>query len=79
MGALRLILTIVLILVSVLVTAVILMQEGKDQGLGAISGAAETYLGKNKGRSLEGRLLKWTTILMVAFSVLTILLDMNLF
>jgi preprotein translocase subunit SecG len=79
MGVLRLILTIVLIVVSVIVTGIILMQEGKDQNLGAISGAAETYWGKNKGRSMEGKMLRWTVIAVVAFSVLTILLDMNLF
>jgi preprotein translocase subunit SecG len=55
------------------------MQEGKDQNLGAISGAAETYWGKNKGRSMEGKMLRWTVLAVVAFSVLTILLDMNLF
>jgi preprotein translocase subunit SecG len=79
MGVLRLILTIVLIVVSVIVTGIILMQEGKDQNLGAISGAAETYWGKNKGRSMEGKMLRWTVLAVVAFSVLTILLDMNLF
>jgi preprotein translocase subunit SecG len=79
MGVLRLILTIVLIVVSVIVTGIILMQEGKDQNLGAISGAAETYWGKNKGRSMEGKMLRWTVIAVVAFSALTILLDMNLF
>jgi preprotein translocase subunit SecG len=79
MGVLRFILTIVLIVVSVIVTGIILMQEGKDQNLGAISGAAETYWGKNKGRSMEGKMLRWTVLAVVAFSVLTILLDMNLF
>jgi len=79
MGVLRLILTIILIVVSVIVTGIILMQEGKDQNLGAISGAAETYWGKNKGRSMEGKMLRWTVLAVVAFSVLTILLDMNLF
>jgi preprotein translocase subunit SecG len=62
MGVLRLILTIVLIVVSVIVTGIILMQEGKDQNLGAISGAAETYWGKNKGRSMEGKMLRWTVL-----------------
>ena len=47
MGTVRLILTIVLIIISVVLTAIVLMQEGKSQGLGAIAGAAETYWGKN--------------------------------
>ncbi len=79
MSIIRWILTIVLILVSVAMTVVILMQEGKSQGLGAISGAADTYWGKNKGRSMEGFLVKFTTGLVVAFFVLAILLNMNLF
>jgi preprotein translocase subunit SecG len=79
MGVLRTILVIVLILVSIVLTALVIMQEGKSQGLGAISGAAETYWGKNKGRSMEGRLVKLTTILVVVFFILSILLNTHLF
>ena len=52
MGTLRLILTIVFIIVSIALSAIVLLQEGKSAGLGAISGAAETYWGKNKVRSM---------------------------
>ena len=79
MSALRWIFTIAIIIVSIVMTVVILMQEGRSQGLGAISGAAETYWGQNKGRSMEGFLTKFTTGLVVAFFILAILLDMNLF
>ena len=79
MSILRWILTIVLIIVGVALTVIVLMQEGKTPGLGAIAGAAETYWGKNKGRSVEGRLVKITTGLCVAFFVLALLLNMNLF
>ena len=79
MSALRWIFTIAIIIVSIVMTVVILMQEGRSQGLGAISGAAETYWGKNKGRSMEGFLTKFTTGLVIAFFILAILLDMNLF
>ena len=65
--------------ITMFMTVVILMQEGRSQGLGAISGAAETYWGKNKGRSMEGFLEKFTTGLVVAFFLLAILLDMQLF
>ena len=61
MSVIRWILTIAIIAVSIVMTVVILMQEGRSQGLGAISGAAETYWGKNKGRSMEGFLEKFTT------------------
>ena len=59
---LRIILTIVFVLLCIAMTVIVLMQEGKSAGLGAISGAAETYWGKNKGRSMEGKLEKFTNL-----------------
>ena len=53
MQILRIILTVLFALDCIALTVVILMQEGKHQGLGAIAGAADTYWGKNKGRSME--------------------------
>ena len=79
MGVVRLILTIVMIIVSVALVILVSMQEGKSQGLGAISGMADTYWGKNKGRSMEGLLVKLTTGLAVVFMVLAVLLNMKLF
>ena len=79
MAALRIVLTIIFILVSVVLAALVLMQEGKSAGLGVISGAADTYWGKNKGRSIEGKLEKITKILAVAFMLFAILLNMNIF
>ncbi len=79
MGAFRTVLTVIFILVSVALSAIVLMQEGKSAGLGVISGAAESYWGKNKGRSIEGKLEKITKILVVAFMVIAILLNMHLF
>ena len=75
MSVIRLIMTIAIIAVSIVMTIVILMQEGRSQGLGAISGAAETYWGKNKGRSMEGKLELITKILAVAFFVLAVVIN----
>ncbi len=77
MAALRIVLTVILILLSIVFTAIVLMQEGKSAGLGAISGAAETYWGKNKGRSMEGALVKLTKVLGVVFMLLAIVLNIN--
>lgn len=77
MPVLRIILTIVFIIVSVAISAIILMQEGKSAGLGVISGAADTYWGKNKGRSIEGKLEKITKWLIVVFMIAAIVLNMN--
>ena len=78
MSALRLILTILFILDCLVLTVVVLMQEGKSQGLGAIAGAAESYWGKNKGRSMEGTLVKITRVLAVGFILLAIALNVPL-
>ncbi|MBQ7955877.1 MAG: preprotein translocase subunit SecG [Lachnospiraceae bacterium] len=79
MEVLRIILTIVFIIVCIGLVVLVLMQEGKAAGLGAISGAAETYWGKNKGRSMEGTLVKLTKILAVLFIVLAVILNLNVF
>jgi preprotein translocase subunit SecG len=74
---LRTILTVVFILISIMITIIVLMQEGKAQGLGAISGAADTYWGKNKGRSMEGMLVKLTRIAVILFLVIAAVLNMS--
>lgn len=79
MGPLRIALTIFFIFVCVALVVLVLMQEGKSAGLGSISGAAETYWGKNKGRSMEGRLVRYTKILVVLFMLLAVILNLNLF
>ena len=76
MEILRTILTVVYILICIALVIVVLMQEGKSAGLGAISGAAETYWGKNKGRSMEGGLVKATTIMGTLFFVISVALNM---
>ncbi len=75
MTALKIILAVLFILAGLALTVIVLMQEGKQQGLGAISGAAETYWGKNKGRSMEGILVKVTTALVVVFLFVSLLLN----
>ena len=77
MQILRTILTILFVIDCIALTVVVLMQEGKSQGLGAIAGAADTYWGKNKGRSMEGGLAKATTIMGVLFFVLAVVLNLN--
>ena len=78
MQILRIILTVIFAIDCVALTVVVLMQEGKQQGLGGtISGASDTYWGRNKGRTLEGGLVKATTIMAVLFFVLAAVLNMN--
>ena len=79
MEVFRIILQVVFLILCIALTVLVLMQEGKSAGLGAISGAAETYWGKNKGRSMEGKLVKFTKYLAVGFMVLAIILNLNVF
>ena len=79
MEALRVVINIIFILVCVALTVLVLMQEGKSAGLGSISGAAETYWGRNTGRSREGLRVKITKILAVFFMLLAVVLNLNVF
>ena len=76
---LRIILTVVFIIVCLALTLIVLMQEGKSAGLGAVAGAAESYWGKNKGRSMEGNLVKITKVLAILFLVMAVVLNLNVF
>lgn len=77
MEILRTVINILFILDCIALTVIVLMQEGKSAGLGAIAGPADTYWGKNKGRSMEGALVKSTKFLAIAFIVISIVLNLN--
>ena len=78
MAALRVIVTILYVLVCIALVVVVIAQEGKSAGLsGAINGVADTYWGKNKGRSIEGKLEFLTKILATAFIVLSVVLNLT--
>lgn len=77
MSTFKAIFCVIYIIVCVAFTATVLMQEGKSAGLGAIGGMAETYWGKNKGRSMEGKLERLTLIGAVFFLVGAVILNMN--
>lgn len=61
----------VLIVVSIIITIVVLMQEGRSQNLsGAITGGADSFVGRGKGRTIEGKLERVTKYLIIGFFVL---------
>lgn len=69
----EIVLGIVLIITSVALVAMVLLQEGRQQGLsGAIAGGAETFLGKSKSKTIEQKLVKITKILAIIFFVLSL-------
>ncbi|MCR5503069.1 MAG: preprotein translocase subunit SecG [Lachnospiraceae bacterium] len=79
MATLKIVIQIVFIILCIALTALVLLQEGKSAGLGAISGAAETYWGKNKGRSMEGKMVKVTKYLAIGFMLISIVLNLPFF
>ena len=79
MDILKIILTIIFVIDCIALSAIILLQEGKSAGLGTISGAADTYWGQNKGRSMEGALVKSTKFLASLFMVLALVLNLGVF
>ena len=79
MGAFKTVITVIFIIVCILLVVLVLMQEGKSAGLGSISGAAETSWGKNRGRSMEGLLVKITKVLATLFILLAVVLNLNIF
>ena len=77
MAVLKIVLAIIFVLDCIALVTLVLAQEGKTQGLGAIQGTVEnTYWGKNKGRSREGVLKTVTIVLSFAFVILAIVLNM---
>ena len=78
MDILRIVLTVLFCIDCLVMTVVVLMQQGKSAGLGALAGgSSESYWGKNKGRSTEGMLAKITKISAVVFFVLGLVLNLN--
>ena len=70
-STLQLILTVLDVLVCIAMTGLILLQNGKSEGLGAMSGSSDTFFGMNKGRSLDAKLQKLPVVFAVVFFLLT--------
>ena len=80
MDILKTILMIIFAIDCIALSAIVLMQEGRTQGLGSIGGmSTDTYWGQNKGRSMEGALVRGTKILAILFIVLAAVLNLKVF
>lgn len=82
MDTIKLIVEIAFIAVCVVLNIIVLMQEGKSAGLGSIGGVAsnlDSYWSKNKGRSMEGRLVKTTRVLTAVFIIVAVILNLGNF
>ena len=77
MEVLRLIIQVIFILICIGLTIIVLMQEGKSAGLGNLGGSSDSYWGRNKGRSIEGAIVKSTKFLATAYIILSLVLNLN--
>jgi len=71
----QIIVTILHVLISISMVVIVLLQSGKSAGLsGTIAGGAETFFGKNKGRTLDAILSKYTSVVAIAFIITSAIL-----
>ena len=75
MSAMNIILGVLLILFSISVIIVILLQEGNQKNVGVVTGGADTFLSKNKARSANAFLVRWTRVIAVGFVVLVMIMN----
>lgn len=79
MSAVEIVFGIVLLLFSVAIILVVLLQEGHQQSLGSITGGADTFLAKNKARSIDAFLARWTKFIAVGFFVIVIVVNIIMY
>lgn len=72
MSALEIVFGIALLLFSVAIILVVLLQEGSQKNVGVVIGGADTFLSKNKARSVDAFLARWTKVIAIGFFVLVI-------
>ena len=72
MNAFEIIFAIALLLFSVAIILVVLLQEGNQKNLGAVTGGADTFLSKNKARSVDAFLARWTKFISIGLFLLVL-------
>ncbi len=79
MGVLGYVFGGLLALVSLVIILVIILQQGNQQGLGVVSGVADSYLSKNKARSIDAKLARATKVIAALFIIFVIALNVLAF
>ncbi len=79
MTALEIVFGIVLLLFSVAIIIVVLLQEGSQKNVGVVTGGADTFLSKNKARSVDAFLSRWTKFIAVGFFVFVIVVNVVMY
>ena len=73
MNAAQIIVNILLILSSIVMIVTVMLQSSDSDGMAGLTGSSsETFFGKNKGKSIEAKMKKWTWICLIVLAVLAI-------
>lgn len=75
MGVLEIVLGIILAVFAIAVIIVVLLQEGNQKNMGIVTGGADTFLSKNKARSANAFLSRWTKVIAIGFVVMVIVMN----
>lgn len=79
MSAGEIVFGIILLIFSIAITLIVLMQEGHERNVGAVTGGADTFLSKNQARSVDSFLARWTKVIAIGFFALVIIINAYLF
>lgn len=79
MTALEIVFGVVLLLFSLAIIIVVLLQEGSQKNVGVVTGGADTFLSKNKARSVDAFLSRWTKFIAIGFFVFVIIVNVVMY
>lgn len=79
MGVVEIIFAVFLIVLAIILIGVVLLQEGNQKNLGSIEGAADTFLSKNKSRTVDAMLARGTKYVAIGFFVAVIVINMIMY
>jgi len=79
MGTLEIVFGVILLVFSIAIILVVLLQEGHQKNVGIVTGGADTFLSKNKARSVDAFLARWTKFIAVGFFVLVIAMNIVMY
>lgn len=79
MTALEIVFGIVLLLFSLAIIIVVLLQEGSQKNVGVVTGGADTFLSKNKARSIDAFLSRWTKVIAISFFIFVLVVNIVMY
>ncbi len=79
MTAMEIVFGIVLLLAALAIIIVVLLQEGSQKNMGVVTGGADTFLSKNKARSVDAFLSRWTKVIAIGFFIFVIIVNIVMY